>query len=98
IQKKPDPLIPRDMIVGVKERIDSGGRIIRPLDENDVREKVRHLVGKGARAFVVSLLWGFLNPVHEKRVKEIIRSEYREFHIAKMPVVLAGQVVGKLGE
>ena len=30
-------------------------------------------------AFVVSLLWGFLNPVHEKRVKEIIRSEYREF-------------------
>jgi N-methylhydantoinase A/acetophenone carboxylase len=98
VQHKPEPLIPRDMIVGVKERIDSGGRIIRPLDENDVREKVRYLVGKGARAFVVSLLWGFLNPVHERRVKEIIRSEYQEFHIGYMPVVLAGQVVGKLGE
>jgi N-methylhydantoinase A/acetophenone carboxylase len=98
VQKKPDPLIPRDMIVGVKERIDSGGRIIRPLDENDVREKVRYLVNKGARAFVVSLLWGFLNPVHEKKIKEIIRSEYQEFHIGYMPVVLAGQVVGKLGE
>jgi N-methylhydantoinase A/acetophenone carboxylase len=33
VQKKPDPLIPRDMIVGVKERIDSRGTIIRPLDE-----------------------------------------------------------------
>jgi N-methylhydantoinase A/oxoprolinase/acetone carboxylase beta subunit len=98
IQKKPEPLIPRDMIVGVKERVDSGGAVIRPLDENDVREKVRYLVGKGARAFVVSLLWGFLNPVHEKKVKEIIRSEYQEFHIGYMPVVLAGQVVGKLGE
>ena len=98
IQKKPDPLIPRDMIVGVKERVDSAGKIIRPLDENDVREKVRYLVGKGARAFVVSLLWGFLNPIHEKKVKEIIRSEYQEFHIGYMPVVLAGQVVGKLGE
>lgn len=97
-QHKPEPLIPREMIVGVKERIDSGGRIIRPLDENDVREKVRYLVGKGARAFVVALLWGFLNPVHERRVKEIIRSEYQEFHIGYMPVVLAGQVVGKLGE
>ena len=98
IQRKPDPIIPRELIVGVKERVDSHGRVIRPLDENDVREKVRYLVGKGARAFVVSLLWGFLNPIHEKKVKEIIRSEYQEFHIGYMPVVLAGQVVGKLGE
>ncbi len=97
-QHKPDPLVPRDMIVGVKERVDSRGVVIRPLDENDVREKVRCLVSRGARGFVVSLLWGFLNPVHERRVKEIIRDEYKEFHIGYMPVVLAGQVVGKLGE
>jgi N-methylhydantoinase A/oxoprolinase/acetone carboxylase beta subunit len=98
VQKKPDPLIPRELIVGVKERVDSSGAVIRPLDENDVREKVRYLVSKGARAFVVSLLWGFLNSIHEKKVKEIIRSEFQEFHIGYMPVVLAGQVVGKLGE
>ena len=98
IQKKPDPLIPRDMIVGVKERIDSRGNVIRLLGEDDLRAKVRYLVNRGARGFVVSLLWGFLNPVHEKRVKEIIRDEYKEFHIGYLPVVLAGQVVGKLGE
>jgi N-methylhydantoinase A/acetophenone carboxylase len=98
VQNKPEPLIPRHMIVGVKERIDSRGRVIRPLNENDVREKVRALVARGARGFVVSLLWGFLNPVHEHRVKEIIRDEYKEFHIGYLPVVLAGQVVGKLGE
>jgi len=98
VQNKPDPLIPRDMIVGVKERVDSRGRVIRPLDENDLREQVRYLTGRGARGFVVSLLWGFLNPVNERRVKEIIRDEYKEFHIGYMPVVLAGQVVGKLGE
>lgn len=98
VQRKPDPLIPRDMIVGVKERVDSRGRIIRPLDENDVREKVRYLSSRGARGFVVALLWGFLNPANERRVKEIIRDEYKEFHIGYLPVVLAGQVVGKLGE
>ena len=98
VQKKPDPLISRDMIVGVKERIDSRGTIIRPLDEEDLRSKVRYLVNRGARGFVVSLLWGFLNPLHEKRVKEVIRDEYKEFHIGYLPVVLAGQVVGKLGE
>ena len=98
VQRKPDPLIPRDMIVGVKERVDSRGKVIRPLDENNVREKVRYLVSHGARGFVVALLWGFLNPVNERRVKEIIRDEYKEFHIGYLPVVLAGQVVGKLGE
>jgi len=98
IQKKPDPLIPREHIVGVKERIDSRGQIVRPLDEEDVRAKVRTLVNRGVRGFVVSLLWGFLNPAHEKRIKEIIRDEYKEFHIGFLPVVLGGQVVGKLGE
>jgi N-methylhydantoinase A/oxoprolinase/acetone carboxylase beta subunit len=98
VQNKPEPLIPRDMIVGVKERVDSRGHIIRPLDENDVREKVRYLTSRGARGFVVALLWGFLNPANERRVKEIIRDEYKEFHIGYLPVVLAGQVVGKLGE
>ena len=98
VQHKPEPIIPRELIVGVKERVDSSGAVIRPLDENDVRNKIRYLVNKGARAFVVSLLWGFLNPIHEKKVKEIIRSEFQEFHIGYMPVVLAGQVVGKLGE
>jgi N-methylhydantoinase A/acetophenone carboxylase len=71
VQRKPDPLIPRDMIVGVKERVDSRGKVIRPLDENDVREKVRYLTSRGARGFVVALLWGFLNPANERRVKEI---------------------------
>src|SRR6202167_278737 len=61
IQKKPEPLIPRGMIVGVKERVDSRGNVVRPLDENNVREKVRYLVSRGARGFVVSFLWGFLN-------------------------------------
>jgi N-methylhydantoinase A/acetophenone carboxylase len=98
VQHKPHPLIPRELILGLKERIDSRGIVIRPLDEEDLRRKVRQLVNQGVRGFVVSLLWGFLNPVHEKRVKQIIRDEYKEFHIGYLPVVLAGQVVGKLGE
>src|SRR6202050_1733348 len=79
IQKKPDPLIPRDMIVGVKERVDSRGRVIRPLDENNVREKVRYLTSRGARGFVVSLLWGFLNPVNERRGEEIVSDGAQAF-------------------
>ena len=95
---KPEPLVPREMIVGVKERIDGRGKVIRPLDEEDVRQKVRTLVDRGARAFVVSLLWSFANPEHELRVKEIIREEYKEYHVGYLPVILSSQVVSRLGE
>jgi len=97
-RQKPVPLVPREMIVGVKERIDAKGRIIRPLDEDDVRRKVRLLVDRGARAFVVSLLWSFVNPVHEKRIKEIIREEYRDYHVGYLPVILSHGVVSRMGE
>ncbi len=95
---KPEPLVPREMIVGVKERIDGTGSVVRPLDEEDVRRKVRKLVDNGARAFVVSLLWSYINPEHERKVKEIIREEYREYHVGYLPVILSHEVVSKLGE
>ncbi len=47
IQQKPQPIVDREMIVGVKERIDAKGKVIRPLDEDDVRRKVRTLVDRG---------------------------------------------------
>src|SRR3972149_10556373 len=37
---KPEPLIPRAMIVGVKERI-WAGQVVRPLDDEDVLAKLR---------------------------------------------------------
>ena len=98
IQKKPIPLIPRDMIVGVKERIDSLGNVIRPLDEDDVRRKVYYLIDKGARCFVVSLLWSPVNSIHEKRIKEIIREEYKEYYLGYLPIVLSHAVIGRSGE
>ena len=66
-QRKPVPLVTRDMIVGARERVDSFGQVLRPLNEEDVRRKLRVLVDNGARAIAVSLLWSFANPAHEKR-------------------------------
>src|SRR5256712_4688545 len=97
-QQKPIPLIPRRMIAGIKERVDGRGRVMRPLDEDDAREKIHRLVDRGARGFVISLLWAFLNPAHERRLKEIIREEYKEYHIGYLAVVLSSDVLGKLGE
>jgi N-methylhydantoinase A/acetophenone carboxylase len=97
-QKKPEPLISRELIAGVKERVDSFGQVVRPLDEENVRQQVRYLVDQGVRGFVVSLLWSPANPSHEQRIKKIIREEYKEYTLGYMPVVLASDVIGRSGE
>lgn len=97
-QRKPEPLVERGLIVGVRERIDARGEVLRPLDEADVLRQLRHLIDQGARAIVVSLLWSFMNPAHERRIRDLIREEYKEHHIGYLPVVLASQVVGRIGE
>jgi len=98
VQHKPEPLVTRKLIVGARERVDSTGRVLRPLDEEDVRRKLRYLVDNGARAIAVSLLWSFANPAHERRIREIIREEYKGYHVGYLPVVLSHEVVGKVGE
>ena len=95
---KPDPLIPRSMTLPVKERIDYKGTVVRPLDEDDLREKIQTLINRGARAFVVSLAWSFRNPVHEERVREIINEEYPDSYLGSTPVFLSSEVNPQRGE
>jgi N-methylhydantoinase A/oxoprolinase/acetone carboxylase beta subunit len=95
---KPEPVISREMTVGVRERVNSRGEIIRPLDEEDFLEKLQYLVDRGARGFVVSLLFSYANPAHERRIAEIIRREYPDYYLGAMPVVLSSEVMPKQNE
>lgn len=69
----PPPLVPRYLRKGVVERINSRGEVFTPLDERTVRQAVGFFREQGVEAIVVSLLFSFLNPSHEKRVSEICR-------------------------
>ncbi|PLS15279.1 acetophenone carboxylase [Bacillus sp. M6-12] len=96
--RKPQSLIKRHHTVGIKERIDSFGQILRPLDEDDVREKLQYLVDQGVRGFVVTCLFSYLNPVHERRIKEIIEEEYPDYYLGAMPVFLSSEIHPKRDE
>jgi N-methylhydantoinase A len=70
---KPEPLVPRARIRGVRERIDAYGTVVVPLNEDDVREAAASLVGDmGVEAIAVSLLHAWRDPTHERRVRAII--------------------------
>jgi len=96
--RKPRPLIARDMVVGVRERIDSFGNIICPLGRQEVLDQLQILVDRGAMGFVVCLLWSFANPAHEQMIKAIIEEEYPEDYLGSMPVTLSSDVSPKAGE
>ncbi|MDX6723555.1 MAG: N-methylhydantoinase, partial [Solirubrobacteraceae bacterium] len=70
--KKPDPIVPRDLIRGVTERVDRDGDVIVALQEHEVVEAIDSLVAEGVEAIAVSLLWSFANEAHEQRIKELL--------------------------
>ncbi|MGM0362272.1 hydantoinase/oxoprolinase family protein [Streptomyces griseoaurantiacus] len=71
-QRKPAPLIPKERALEVTERVDHAGKVLVPLDEEEVRARARTLVDQGVEAIAVCLLWSFKNPAHERRVRELI--------------------------
>lgn len=76
--RKPEPLVPRDLTVAVKERIMADGKILLPLDEEEVKSGVRKLIGDGAKAFAVSFINSYANPTHEKRAGELVLDELQK--------------------
>jgi N-methylhydantoinase A len=79
---KAEPLVPRPLIKGVTERVDYKGAVIVPLNEKDVRRAVRELADEGCRAIAVSLLWSFLYPEHERRIRDMIHEAYPDLFVS----------------
>jgi N-methylhydantoinase A len=69
----PEPLVPRDLCLGVTERVAVDGRVVTPLDDAEVREIARRLVAAGVEAVAVCFLHAPTFPAHERRVGEILR-------------------------
>lgn len=78
---KADPIIPRYLIAGVTERIDSLGREIVHLDIKEAKKKIKDLITNGVESIAICLLWSFMNPSHEQELKKIIAVDYPDIVI-----------------
>ncbi|MFH1124578.1 MAG: hydantoinase/oxoprolinase family protein [Pseudomonadota bacterium] len=72
----PKVLIPRHLRFAVEERMQYNGEVITPLKEEDVLEAVKKAKAQGVEVPVVSFLHSYINPEHEERAAEIIKTEY----------------------
>jgi N-methylhydantoinase A len=76
--EKPQPLVPRSRAFEVTERVLADGSVNVPLDEDEVRAVARDLRGRDIDVVAVALLHSYRNPVHERRVREIMLEEIPE--------------------
>ncbi|MGB0636991.1 MAG: hydantoinase/oxoprolinase family protein [Gammaproteobacteria bacterium] len=83
----PDPYIPRSLTFEIPERISAEGTIEHSLDEQAVRRLLTEFKTKKIEAIAVCLLWSIANPVHEKRIGELI-----EEFLPGVPYTLSSEI------
>ena len=75
-------LAPRARRLEVRERIDSHGNILIPLDERSLMDAVDRLVGDGVEAIAICFLFSFLEPSHEHLARDLIVERYPDVAIS----------------
>lgn len=69
------PLIPRELVYEVPERILADGSVEMALDEDAARSVIRDVVAQGAESVAVVFLHAYRNSSHEERMGELLAEE-----------------------
>ena len=69
---KPPMLVPQRDTIQIPERIDFRGNVLKELDEAEARRRLARLKNSGVESVAVCLIFSFMNPTHEQRVRELI--------------------------
>jgi len=76
------PLVSRDRVAEVPERMLASGRVRRDLDPADVRARTRDLVSDGVQSLAVCFLHSYAFGDHERIAGDVIRHEFPELYLA----------------
>jgi len=80
--EQPMPLVPRRYRLGISERIDSRGEIIKPLEMDEIRQAIQYFEKEGITSVAVCLLHAYQNPVHERAIQAYIQNEFPSLHVS----------------
>ena len=75
LRRVPEPLAPRELVFGIRERVDYRGDVMAPLRDEDVVSAAAEIRAAGVEAVAICFLWSFQNAAHERRAAEILASE-----------------------
>jgi len=79
---RPEPLVPRDLRIGIPERLASNGSILKDLDGEAVARAVEQLKARDVESIAIGFLHSYTNSDHEARAAEIIESHWPEVSVS----------------
>jgi N-methylhydantoinase A len=89
----PEPLVPRHLRLPLPERLDNEGNVLLPLDADAVHALVPVLQRERVESIAVGFLHAFVNPMHERRVRDILADA-----LPNVPVSLSSEVSPEMRE
>jgi N-methylhydantoinase A len=69
---KPPMLVAQRDTIQIPERMDFRGNVLRSLDEAETRRRLARLKTTDVESIAVCLLFSFMNPIHEQRLRELV--------------------------
>lgn len=78
----PQPIARRRFRMSVPGRLDHMGNVLTSLDEDAVRRAARRFRDHGITSVAVVLLFSFVDPAWERRVREIVLEEYPDAQVS----------------
>ena len=84
-----EPLIPRELRLEVRERMDADGKVVTPLDRDETATVIKKLRDLGCESLVIHFLHAYINPEHERQAAEIARELWPNSYITMGHAILS---------
>jgi len=88
-----EPLIPNDLVFGVKERTLASGKVVREIDPDEVAALAEQLRRNKVVSLGICLLNSYQNPQNERRLAELVRK-----HLPDLYISLSSEVAPQIRE
>jgi N-methylhydantoinase A len=86
---KPERIVPLHLVQEVDERLDRSGAVVREFDEAGARAVACRLREQGIACVGVCFLHSYMNPGHERRMRDVLASEHPDCAVSLSSDVLS---------
>ena len=83
-----EPLVPRRLRFGVRERIRADGRVETPLDKASLDEAIAGMKGEGVTSVAICYLHSYVSAAHERETAAAVRAAMPDAYVSLSSEVL----------
>lgn len=88
----PSPVIPRNLRLEVEERANAEGEVVKPLNEEKLRETLIQLKEQSIEAIAICFMHSYRNSDNEEKVARIVKEELPEVYLT-----LSSKLLSQIG-